>query len=247
MHEACYRMLEIRRGPPSHTPVNNERLYAYLLREFKKLTMSAYGLEYVRGLSSDWDVEEEVARFGGAERFWDDVWDDVRGYEYLVCDPLDLELRLPPPFPPPPPKEEENEQAKKSEETKDPLFATLPPEVILQVLTHLTLRELDNLRTASPVIARVRLSEEGFWRKRLEAMPWAWEIQEQEVVQKWGYEGACRALGAVEVDGRGNLADGSGVPLGVRNRVRIWRCLGSVIAGLDEEEVEDEEDEYDGY
>ncbi len=242
-------------SPSPHLPTTLQGFIDICIARQNEGTNSHGRLEASRQgpLPSNWASFQNVEHahlYFGARRFWTDPWDCEPGFEHLCADPITesgseayISACLARP--------------QSSLPSKHPLpenpFMRLPREVFDLIISRLSLRDALSLCSINRNL--VNRSDKEFWRfqtMRLHGC-WLWELRDYPSTSSnvnWrallqvlethrfriqaGAEPYWLSTAASENDrmkrGPRRCAESSlvPIPLGLKNRQRIWRCLESV-------------------
>ena len=135
------------------------------------------------------------------------------------------------------PKEMQHSPLISSSEAPPLSLPPLPPEMIYQIMEHLH-------PFSNPPLSCNFLISPSYWRQALingVILPWLWDLDLRVVMRKeaelqggdeWNWELLVRQLAQGDLyEPRKVLED---LPLGLRNRRRIWRLVGDILATGDE-------------
>lgn len=164
--------------------------------------------------------------YGDALECMDQYWCTTRGTEWLIMSPIhvpELEAFFKdlPKFDP----EEMDSQAELRGPRQNDPFSKLAPEIMVNIMSSLTLKGMGNFRLASRVARNIELGNH-FWKKKVEKdMPWLFDIPEEAQVSPdidWK-----RIYGKMLHASR---APSKSVIRGLANRRRIWKYMLPQIA-----------------
>lgn len=175
--------------------------------------------------------------YGGAGRFWgttitgsyDNALSD--GWTFLLADPA--HDTAPPEVPVPEPLFHSPIASTPVDgsPTED-AFHCLPPEIIDRILVQLRSRDVCELRRASRVVASVSTPNDlsqGFWRSRFTP---DMEMGGIYALQPRHHRGTITDWREVYTSIRRSQKDGTVEPA-LRNKMRIWKCLGFICDSLE--------------
>lgn len=182
---------------------------------FETLHSMAQKFEHGISLEIDYgDVSEEM----------DQYWLTERDMEHYVFNPVEVKglkgflANLPQ-------RNVSIDGPAKAFNTKGDPFATLPPDILLIVMTHLKkMATVFKVRRASPAFANLELTN-SFWRNRLHSdMPWLWDLpapmtEQQRNETDWQFVYRKLYWGSKGFSQKKNKI------YGLCNRRRIWEQL----------------------